>query len=378
MKKISSTLVTWTLQRNFAPFGRMTCAGKAKLEACVSLQEPPAATSQHAAGALFDRRDMEATPDEGRSSADVAAEPTQVSNSHADTAPQRLAAPAVDLASPQAAPASGLAPEAQQPAAELQPRQDNIHDSTQELQHATAAETGNVADDKLPVPASLGDEAPGQAPAGRDDRMLTGRQAPGQTPAGRDDEALTGPGAPDQTPCGRDDAALAGHDAPDQAMAADWDRTLAGDEAQTSEGDEVLTGPGLPSGEPDQAPISTATETAASAAASESAVQQQQPAPGALSGPPSLNEQPQVHSEAAVAVSTPAKRPVEVGVRAAASLLRKLQIKVRECWSDMRQCKRGWEDLVAAFSSFFLECPARSKQEEGVLSSLVISSAEFR
>ncbi|BDA43795.1 hypothetical protein COCOBI_04-8120 [Coccomyxa sp. Obi] len=263
-------------------------------------QETPAASSQHAGA-----RENEAALEVGRSVPDVAAEPTQASNSHAVTVPQRTSASAVDLASQQPAPASQSDPEAQQ---QQPPQQDNVHGSTQELQDSTV-ESGRNADEKLPMSASVGDDAPGQTPAGGDDDALTGRQAQGQTPAGRDDEALTGLGPPDQAP---NDAALTGQEAPDQAVAAERNGTLVGDQVPSGRADEAPTGPGLPFGAADQAPASTASETAASAAAVEAAEQlQQQLAEGAPLGPRSTNQQSQIHSEPAVAAPTLAKRPAE-------------------------------------------------------------------
>ncbi len=295
-------------------FGEMKWQAKLKKEheACVSVQEPPAATSQHAAGAVSDPPEIEAAPAVGRTMPDVAAGPIQTSKSQADIALQRTPAPAVDLASHQVAPASKSVPNTQQPAAALQTKQTNAHGSTQELQNATAAESGSNVDEELPLPASLGDKAPGQTPAGRDDEMLAGRQSPGQTAVGRDDEVLTGLGAPDQVPAGREGAALTGQQAPDQAITPEWDGTLAGEEAQSGGGD----GLGSPSGGPDQAPVSTAAETAASAAAADGAVQLQQPAGGPLFEAHFADEQPHIHSEGAVAAAaTPAKRPAEVSVR---------------------------------------------------------------
>lgn len=272
-------------------FGEMKWQAKLKKEheACVSVQEPPAATSQHAAGAVSDPPEIEAAPAVGRTMPDVAAGPIQTSKSQADIALQRTPAPAVDLASHQVAPASKSVPNTQQPAAALQTKQTNAHGSTQELQNATAAESGSNVDE-----------------------MLTGRQSPGQTAVGRDDEVLTGLGAPDQVPAGREGAALTGQQAPDQAITPEWDGTLAGEEAQSGGGD----GLGSPSGGPDQAPVSTAAETAASAAAADGAVQLQQPAGGPLFEAHFADEQPHIHSEGAVAAAaTPAKRPAEVSVR---------------------------------------------------------------
>ena len=267
------------------------------------LQESPAATSQPAVGTQSHQNEKEAASEVGQRLPEVAAEPIQTLNSPADTALQRPSSPAGDLASYPAAPAPHLDPEAQKSAAEVQPQQDDTHDSTEELQHAKAAETGIVADEKLPVLPSLGDDAPGQAPAGKDDK------------------ALTGPGAPGQAPSGRDGAAPTVQEAPDQAMAPEEKGTLVGDKAPSGGADEALAGPGMPSGAPEQAPVSIAGETAASAAALQGAVQLQQPAEGAPSKPLSLDEQPHSHSEPAVAALIPAKRPAEVGNRAGFSLL---------------------------------------------------------